>query len=116
MLANGVVRVLRQAAARIPCWAGGGNPFREGCYASHIGDNANQIGNNASCIGGDAGVMVAGVTGDGSHGGGDVGVDSHGREDSYVVGSVNSEIGGGSEDDLLGGEVRKGGHGDGGEL
>ncbi len=79
--------------------------------ADFIGGDVDRIGGDASHIGGEAGVVVASVTGDGGHGGSDVGVDGHDGE----VGSVNSEIGVGSKDDYLGGEVRKGGHGNGGE-
>jgi hypothetical protein len=47
---------------------------------------------------------------------GDCGDGGHDREDSSITVTVKSSIGGGREDDLLGGVVCKGGHGHGSEL
>lgn len=41
-----------------------------------------------------------------------MGVDGCSGEDGSIVASMKSDIIGGREDDLLGGEVCKGGHGD----
>ncbi len=70
-------------------------------------------------IGGDvggSGTPDYGVRGVAGLGGGDVGVNGRGGEGCSEATSVTSDIFGGREDDLLGGELRKGGRVDRGEL
>jgi hypothetical protein len=64
---------------------------------------------------GGSGTPEDGVKGIAGLGGGDVGVNGRGGEGCSEATSVTSGIFGGREDDLLGGESRKGGRGDWGE-
>ncbi len=75
------------------------------------------LGNGGGVVNeGEGGVGEVGVTDIDGLGGGNVGVDGYGREGDSEETSITSGIFGGSEDDLLGGEARRGGCGNWGEL
>ncbi len=76
----------------------GGDAGRSGCDAGRSGDKVE--------------VLVASVTGVAGLGGSDVRVDGRGGEGGSDGASKASEKLGGSEDDLLSGEMRGGGRGE----
>jgi hypothetical protein len=99
--------------------------FRQSTFRQQVGSfligggvgGAQNLGNGGGVVNeGEGGAGEVGVTDIDGLGGGNVGVDGYGREGGSEETSITSGIFGGSEDDLLGGEARRGGRGNWGEL